>query len=315
MPSKCKISPALHCPVRDCSCSSCKNKRKTSHRTRDALRSLRGGGARGAIPMKKIPTNIIKQRGNQIRFPSKSSTGTPKRGIRNEYTILPKSTLKVPRHGTYRCRLNTNDKAVIMELTSYKTLFDNIDANGPQKLLDLGGHIGCISIEAALRRCNVVALEPFPSNIAAFKIHMELNNVTKKIKLLEGAVVGPQCSDTTVPLAINAGINMGTHSVLDIRGRHKIQVDAFNVTRILSKYKPYYVKIDIEGTEYDVLPSIWECRSVQTIFAELHYGHANLRPKLNKILRSKPSFWKTVRKPQITPKGRATIVMWTRKPS
>jgi len=263
--------------------------------------------------MKKIPANIVKKRGGKVRFPSKSSRGIQKQGIRNEYTIMPKLKLKVPRHGTYRCRLNTNDKAVIMELTSYKSFFDNIALNGAHKLLDLGGHIGCISIEAALRRCDVLALEPFPSNIAAFKMNMELNEVTDRIQLLEGAVVGPHYSESTVALSINSGINMGTHSLLNIRGRQKTHVDAYNIKRLLSENKPYYVKIDIEGAEYDILPSIWECKSVQTIFAELHYGHASLRPKMMKLLKAKPSSWKIVQKPRITPKGRATIVMWKRK--
>ena len=115
--------------------------------------------------------------------------------------------------GTYRVRANTNDADVIKELTSYRLLFEDMEEFKSARLLDLGGHIGCISVEAALRGIEVTAVEPFPANISAFQTHVLLNKVQNDVTLIEGGVVASQYQEDTIQLYLNSGINMGNHHI------------------------------------------------------------------------------------------------------
>ena len=77
--------------------------------------------------MKLVRKELMKRPAGQITYAMKSNAGIPKGGLHSVNTISPKSTLLVPRKGTYRLRANTNDEAVIKELSSYKPLFDDLD--------------------------------------------------------------------------------------------------------------------------------------------------------------------------------------------
>ena len=262
--------------------------------------------------MKLLRKGLLKRPAGHLQYSQKSSKGVQKGGFKLKNILPAKSSLSVPRLGTYRVRANTNDAEVIKELTSYRLLFEDMEEFESARLLDLGGHIGCISVEAALRGIEVTAVEPFPANISAFQTHVLLNKVQNEITLIEGGVVASQYQEDTIQLYLNSGINMGNHQTEAVRGRKPITVAALSISDVLKEAKPSHVKMDIEGAEYDLLPSLWARRSLRTIFAELHYGTPALRSKMNATLKKKPKEWKVVKKPAITPLGRHTLVMWKR---
>ena len=176
----------------------------------------------------------------------------------------PKCGLKVERMGSYRCRENTNDADIVKdrnmgivhpepapvlqstgtcnhfpdtasiwslcnaveELSSYRPLFEALSKSKAKKkkLLDLGGHMGVITVETRLRGVPCVAVEPFPSNANALRGHLAFNNV--RAEVLEGAAVGPGHEGTTTTLYVATGTNMGTYTVRATAGRKPITCDA-----------------------------------------------------------------------------------------
>ena len=97
-----------------------------------------------------------------------------------------------------------------------------------------------------------------------------------------------------------------------VRGRASIEVDAVPIVPLLKKLQPTHIKVDVEGDEWKLLPSLWASKSAKVIFAELHYNTSALRSAMKKVLAQKPKAWKVTKKPSFTKKGRATLAMWER---
>ena len=131
--------------------------------------------------------------------------------------------------------------------------------------LDLGANIGTFSCLASSKGSRVIAFEPEPDNFELLEHNVALNksNVTC---LQKGVVAGPT---GTLDLYVCKGsYNKYRHTIFKKRGREAIQIQVENIQKVLEKYKPNGVKIDIEGAEIDILESmtVWPEHVTHLVF-------------------------------------------------
>lgn len=172
------------------------------------------------------------------------------------------------------CRENTLDEYVIKEQSSYSELFSRVSGS---VVMDIGGNIGAFAYRAYKSGAKrVISFEPDPENIKMYK----KQNFPSNIKLIERAI-----SNHTgkAEFYVNTGKNKGLHSLQAINGRECIQVKTASFNKALEKYTPDYIKIDIEGGEYNLdfsnLPEY-----IKGIAIEIHLTHGNNRALGKRLL-------------------------------
>ena len=132
--------------------------------------------------------------------------------------------------------------------------------------MDIGAHIGSFSLRAAQYVHEVVAVEPEPLNIQHLRENLRLNNI-ENVRVIEGAAIGG--SETQVQLGLGKTFTY-THKVGYTRGRHHITVPAYNVNSLVESYNVNKLKIDCEGSEYDILKNL-DYGPIEEIILEWHF--------------------------------------------
>lgn len=154
----------------------------------------------------------------------------------------------------------------------------NIYFHSEQLIMDIGAHHGFYSVEA-LRRypfARLIAVEPNPSSVLMLRKNVVANNLSKRIEIIEAGIASKNGTsflaygdigswrdtlyNTTTHLT--KGVNVPTRTILDI----------------LQGRKPYIVKCNAEGGEFDLFPQLF----VGNIFPEFvilmahpEYGSVN----------------------------------------
>ncbi|SRR6266851_5056108 len=117
---------------------------------------------------------------------------------------------------------------------------------------DIGANVGYVSLSLAKRvgpGGRVIAFEPVPRNIEAFRRNIEINGITN-VQLLEAAA-----SDRTGDAVIRIAENLSTASLVWHRNNpsatelciRTVSIDELVEARELGS--PQFVKIDVEGAE------------------------------------------------------------------
>jgi FkbM family methyltransferase len=130
------------------------------------------------------------------------------------------------------------------------------DINSDSVIYDIGANFGYYSmIFAQQTKQNVIAFEPIPDNIKIFKNHLDINEV-KNVTVLPFAIA--DC-DKEVEFS-NEFNNQGNTYVEDSplyqKITNKIKINCRSVDSIVSEKlapPPTFMKIDVEGAEYDAL--------------------------------------------------------------
>ena len=174
------------------------------------------------------------------------------------------------------CRGGSQDWPAIHELFfagGYSRSLEFIrTVDGPPMILDLGGNIGLFSLLAAMQRSDatVHAFEPGPPNCRLFEMNLMANPaVSERIHLRREAVGGTNGTanwflDKQIPSASSLYGTSGESFPVTIRSFSEI---------VASLARPVtLVKIDIEGTEFDLIretpAAVWE--KISAIELEIH---------------------------------------------
>lgn len=169
-------------------------------------------------------------------------------------------------------REGTLDQYVINEQSGYKSLFVQPHKKGP--VLDIGANIGAFSAHWSKKHPDLqfIGYEPEQENYdMAVANNSHLSNVT----MYRGAIMK---DDGTLTLYVNDKKNKGTHTTIPTRGRSTQTVPGIAFEKVLDKYKPEILKIDIEGGEYDLLDTLFNLPGyVRSIAIELHLTKRTLR--------------------------------------
>lgn len=203
-------------------------------------------------------------------------------------------------------RAGTYDRWIISEVGQYALL----DYRG-KDVLDIGANIGSFTVLACqLGAKSVMAVEPDPDNFGLLLKNIPLYG-QKVDPVCAAAVTDPSLKTVSLYAAPNMK-NLGTHS-LWIKGR-RIESEVMAVLwESLFEATPHSaVKIDAEGSEFDLILNGGVPDCVTQIVMEIHLNKREWREKLAPAVVDYFKNWECLREPNIGLKNWATLGAWRR---
>jgi FkbM family methyltransferase len=146
-------------------------------------------------------------------------------------------------------------------------------------VVDVGAHHGYYTLLLSKYvgpTGRVISFEPLPTNFAVLKKNVEANQL-EQVMLFSSAIFS-RCGVLTISVPDDS--NSGGASTVQVVGAQQVQVQSTTLDLALSdlSIRPDFVKIDVEGCEFDVLTGAQEtirvCRPKMLI--ELHHFDGNL---------------------------------------
>jgi len=201
-------------------------------------------------------------------------------------------------------RKGTFDEWILNETKSYFPL--GLDAT--DRVLDLGGHIGCFGSRALLERPGTL-LWSFEAEASNYRI-LEFNATHFKFGAFYRAVVPDELEGKDIKIYVNDKTNNALHSTIPTRGRSEQVVVGIGLRSILKELRPTIVKCDIEGAEYD-LPWDQLNKDVRYVVMELHLtkrGHRDLAARMLNTFEYMG--FRLLNTPRIGEKNWTTIAKW-----
>jgi len=159
-------------------------------------------------------------------------------------------------------RENTLDDFIVNEVKHYLNKFK---LNKDDIVLDLGGNIGAFANLVSPIVKTVLTYEPEKEN---FDMLLENNKDNKNVIGFNVAVVGNE--DKERIFYVNQKKNKGIHGFLAKEGRLEQKVICDNINNILNKFNINKVKMDIEGSEYELL-KVMDFKNIDEMIIEYHF--------------------------------------------
>lgn len=156
-----------------------------------------------------------------------------------------------------RYREGTTDEKVIEEVIKrnvYEKKKINFLIETDDVWLDLGANIGTFSLLCLKNQCKVYGFEPEPENFKLYKENIELNKGKKIIKAVKKAV--HLKNGKTLLYLCKGDYNKYRHTLIKKKGRNSIPIHVISIYDLINKYDPNAIKMDIEGTEIELLENI-----------------------------------------------------------
>jgi FkbM family methyltransferase len=155
--------------------------------------------------------------------------------------------------------------------------------SGPRAVIDLGAHIGVVSLLAArtAHQVRAIAYEPGPQNASLLRRNLELNPLLAPRIEVHEAAAGARAG--TAHWRFDARDPSGSRLV-DDEGGHPVRVVGLRDVLGACALPVAALKIDVEGSEYDLLDGseATDWRDVPAVLVELHADPAG---------RSSPGEW------------------------
>lgn len=173
-------------------------------------------------------------------------------------------------------------------------------------VLDVGGHIGSYAILAHhLGAKEIHSFEPDPENCWLFN---ENTRLIDNIHLREYALT----TDRRITRrSLYRTRNMSANSLFITRGRSEVEVHTWPMYLAYETIKPTALKLDCEGSEYDILEAGLP-HFVKKVICEFHFAKSHWRQRMLDLL---PMFndWECLREAKNTGRNWHTIGIWQRK--
>jgi len=151
------------------------------------------------------------------------------------------------------------DWTVIEEHCKRSDYSNHLQLTEKDRWLDLGSHIGCFALDVARIVEYVHCVEAEHSNVRLALRNVSLNPYAN-IVVEHGAVVGDNHKDDVVllHLAMKSHSNSLHPEMYNLKyGKiGTIEVPAVKAQDLIDKHNLNKIKLDIEGAEYDVVPTI-----------------------------------------------------------
>lgn len=160
------------------------------------------------------------------------------------------------------------------ELSKDEYGLDNIDFKQGDVVVDIGGHVGTFAIYLAKRFpfLKIISYEPLPINHENFVKNIALNEVAN-VSLRDLAVTG---DGRRVKLLVHASNTAGATSNIgadELRDHLSFEVGSVKLDDIISSVtdgRIKLLKVDCEGSEYEVLLNSQLLERVEYLSAEFH---------------------------------------------
>ena len=161
----------------------------------------------------------------------------------------------------YRFRLKTGHSLDLMEWGDLGTIWvvffgDEYILNDKDRtIVDLGGNIGAFALLATIETndADIVSIEPYPENYKRLLESILQNQLKDRVRCLNVAVVG---KPRTVWMNDSSNI-LGSGRA--IGGHEGVRVEGIDLATVMSRMqieKIDYLKVDIEGSEYELFEEI-----------------------------------------------------------
>lgn len=194
----------------------------------------------------------------------------------------------------FKTRNRSSDKLVLYETWSVKPYEDNrFPIENQRVIIDIGAHIGdfCIYIAKKNPKATIYAFEPYRENYRLLFYNVKQNKVRKGVHVINKAV--SSVSGNSQTLYITDG-NGAIASLTSQNERKKEKVDTIKFNDFIREKnirKIDFLKIDAEGSEYEILFSISNenFQKIRYIVLEVHNVKSlSYKPEdLLKFLKSK----------------------------
>jgi FkbM family methyltransferase len=183
-----------------------------------------------------------------------------------------------------------------------------------KKWLDAGAHIGTFSILLASRGLDVISYEPHPGNYKLLKENIKLNKTIIKGRIKVNKK-GLGIKNEKIDLHM-APRSTSFHSTKkQFRNGTSLKIEIENVSKVLKENKDIEgVKLDIQGSEMDILEHVSDWNKVNQIVFEWDFGIDNKVSRLLKVLKRLKAMKFNVR-PTVSIDKLQTIKEWTWWPS
>jgi FkbM family methyltransferase len=147
---------------------------------------------------------------------------------------------------------------IAAELLNNAYLIDSIDFAPGDTVLDLGGHVGMVSIYLAKRHpsLKIYSYEPCPNNYEHFLLNLDSNKV-RNVQVFDKAVTRDgRMLDMIANLEDNSAGATAQLKDMQLPGHSYFRVESLTLDDIFADKNINYcklLKIDIEGSEHEVL--------------------------------------------------------------
>jgi FkbM family methyltransferase len=159
-----------------------------------------------------------------------------------------------------RCilRANADDNHILAEifLEGQYTPPEGIALENLQTIVDVGANVGYAILYFAQKypEATITAFEPHPRHIALIQRHLQLNQLTERVRLVEaGAGVAPDELELTDNGAASTLVRPATDSAETPPAGKTVRVPIVDWLEYLPTTTIDLLKLDAEGAEYDLL--------------------------------------------------------------
>ena len=165
------------------------------------------------------------------------------------------------------------------EYTHRSVGLGGLKLNKKDVVLDLGGNIGACTCDIFDKVKKVIVYEPEDVNYEFLSTNIE-DNGAKNVIAHKQAVVG---NDDKVR-DFYLGKAPYYYSFLVKHNRKRVPVECVNINDVMKKYKPTKMKVDIEGSEWEVLINCTDFGSVDQIIFEYNFDmNMDLKEDFNRF--------------------------------
>lgn len=204
-------------------------------------------------------------------------------------------------------RPGTTDEKVVDEVI-YRNVYEKpsigFRIEKDDKWLDLGANIGTFTLLCLSRGASVIAYEPEKSNYELLRKNIEMNyGKTRRCRTIRAAVgIGAQ---KTIDLFLAKDENNKyRHSLYKKRGRSAIRVPHRNIDDVLQRWRPTAIKMDIEGSEIDILEHLTDYTGIQKLVFEYSFDIDKSIPRFLAIIARLRRYFKVVHYTRVNEKDK-----------
>lgn len=165
-----------------------------------------------------------------------------------------------------------------------------VDIQPGVKVLDIGAHKGIFSIWAAKRGALVTAYEPDPVTFRVFKSNLELNEVSVEARNL-GVLSSPGIFSFYSDNQNSGCSTFHPQRVDDLTSVEPRCVEAVSFDDALGGSEWDLVKIDAEGSEYEMILSSNRLGQIKQLTIEWHWRNREVPPELSEITKKLSVFF------------------------